>query len=320
MALPCALGRRNLAGGGCAALCRDAEKRASRSSANSSISINQPDGTPYDDPAELSLALSCSGRRGRDRHHHAADALCLWRLWRARPRLPGSAASSMTPSAISASSSALHPLCRDNPLQQARHIAAFAPRRHHGTADRGDCRVGSTRYFSARSTSTSPSRPRKSTTASPGRASGRSNICSSKFDLSPRWCAIHATHMTEAETQRSRPIRRDCRPVPDHRSQSGRRHFPGRSLPRCKGRNCHRLRQPHHRESRRKTCASSNIPSACAIAPAMYLADGPGRSTGRRLYDAVACRGRQGHGAARRRHRAGPSRRYLPCSMPTIPL
>ena len=42
--------------------------------------------------------------------------------------------------------------------------------------------------------------------------------------LDARWCLIHATHMTEAETQRPGIERRRRRPLPDHRSQSRRRH------------------------------------------------------------------------------------------------
>ena len=44
---------------------------------------HQPDGTPYADPAEMSLRCLAAAEAGGDRHHHAADALCLWRLRRA---------------------------------------------------------------------------------------------------------------------------------------------------------------------------------------------------------------------------------------------
>ena len=43
---------------------------------------HQPDGTPYANPAELSLALPRRGRDGGNRHHPAADALQPWRLRR----------------------------------------------------------------------------------------------------------------------------------------------------------------------------------------------------------------------------------------------
>ena len=44
---------------------------------------HQPDGTPYANPAEMSLRCMAAADGCRDRHHGAADALCLWRLRRA---------------------------------------------------------------------------------------------------------------------------------------------------------------------------------------------------------------------------------------------
>ena len=120
----------------------------------------------------------------------------------------------------------------------------------------------------ARSISMSPSRRRKWTTASPGRASGRSTVCSMNFEVSPRWCAIHATHMTPDETRAAGAKRRRRRPLPDDRSQSRRRHLPGRPF----------LMQAAPSPSaptaisasaRPRICASSNIRSVCATAPAM---------------------------------------------------
>ena len=45
-----------------------------------------------------------------------------------------------------------------------------------------------------------------------------------------RWCLVHATHMTAEETQRLATSRRGRRPLPDHRGQPRRRHFPARAF------------------------------------------------------------------------------------------
>ena len=50
---------------------------------------HQPDGTPYDEPAEMSLALHLGGGAGGHRHHHAADALQLMAASAASQRMPG---------------------------------------------------------------------------------------------------------------------------------------------------------------------------------------------------------------------------------------
>jgi formimidoylglutamate deiminase len=45
-----------------------------------------------------------------------------------------------------------------------------------------------------------------------------------------RWCLVHATHLTPAETLGLARERRGRRPVPDHRGQPRRRRLPGRAL------------------------------------------------------------------------------------------
>ncbi len=86
----------------------------------------------------------------------------------------------------------------------------------------------------ARSTSMSPSRRARSRTASNGRARGRSNGCSPMRRVDERWCLIHATHMTEAETKpmakaaQSPAYARSPRPI------SATARFPGRALRRRK--------------------------------------------------------------------------------------
>ena len=49
-------------------------------------------------------------------------------------------------------------------------------------------------------------------------------------DVDARWCLIHATHMTDAETDAHGRERRGRRPLPDHRGQSRRRHLPGAAV------------------------------------------------------------------------------------------
>ena len=62
-----------------------------------------------------------------------------------------------------------------------RYSTPFAPRRDGGGDRRRSCRSRT----AARSTSTSPNRPRKSKTASPGAAGGRSNICWTRCRWTP---------------------------------------------------------------------------------------------------------------------------------------
>ena len=54
--------------------------------------------------------------------------------------------------------------------------------------------------------------------------------------IDKRWCLIHATHMTDDETQRLAHVRRGRGLVPAHRRQSRRRHFQRRIVPCRQGR------------------------------------------------------------------------------------
>ena len=65
-----------------------------------------------------------------------------------------------------------------------------------------------------------------------------------QFDVSSRWCAIHATHMTADETQRLAKSGAIAGPVPHNRSKSGRWHFSGGHLHEAGRGDCHRQRQP----------------------------------------------------------------------------
>ena len=60
--------------------------------------------------------------------------------------------------------------------------------------------------------------------------------------VDPRWCLIHATHMTADETRRAGADRRGRRPLPDHRGQSRRRHLQRPRVPR-RGRALRRRRR-----------------------------------------------------------------------------
>ena len=72
-----------------------------------------------------------------------------------------------------------------------------------------------------RSTSMPPSRSRRSRTASPGAAGGRSTGCST-MAAGQGWCLIHCTHMTPGGASPARRERRGRRPLPDDRGQSRR--------------------------------------------------------------------------------------------------
>ncbi len=134
-----------------------------------------------------------------------------------------------------------------------------------------------------------------------------------------RWCAIHATHMTEAETAGLARLRRRSpafarRPKPILATASSRPI--ASSAPEWCHR--HRLRQPYFGDRPPKTCASSNIPNACATAPATSWPDGPGQSTGRRLFDAALGGGAQA--MAQPVGAIAPGLRAISaCSMPIIP-
>ena len=67
----------------------------------------------------------------------------------------------------------------------------------------------------------------------------------SLFELSPRWCLIHATHMNETETAAAGEERRRRRSLSDHRGEPRRRHLQRRAVPRRGRRHGARLRQPH---------------------------------------------------------------------------
>ena len=108
-------------------------------------------------------------------------------------------------------------------------------------------------------------------------------------EVDRRWCLIHATHMTDAETDGLRE-RRGRRPVPDHRSQSRRRHVCRAPLSRRRRPLRHRLRFQRADRRRRR------------IAPArIFAAPGAPRAQrarqGQRLDRAAGCSTRLAGGA-----------------------
>ena len=169
------LGPEDLAGGRRAALCRDAEKRLlDRRRIPVSASTSRT-------ARPMTIRPNCRCAALRRPSRPASPSPCCRRstpmaALAASRRLPGQRRFINDADRYLRILEQLHAACRDNPLAQARHLAAFAARRHHGTPERGHRRARPPRYGSARSIFMLPSRPRKSTTASPGRASGRSNI------------------------------------------------------------------------------------------------------------------------------------------------
>ncbi len=75
-------------------------------------------------------------------------------------------------------------------------------------------------------------------------------------DVDRRWCLIHATHMTDAETDGFAAQRRGRRPLPDHRGQSRRRHLCRRPLPRRRRPLRHRLGFQRADRRRRRVAAA----------------------------------------------------------------
>ena len=110
-----------------------------------------------------------------------------------------------------------------------------------------------------------------------------------------RWCLIHATHMTERRDRRLGRERRGRRPVPDHRSQSRRRHLRRAPLPRCRRPLRHRLR--FQRADRRRRRAAAARIFAAPGAPRAQRARPGRRLDRRRLFDEALRGGAQALGA-----------------------
>ena len=105
-------------------------------------------------------------------------------------------------------------------------------------------------------------------------------------DVDARWCLIHATHMTEAETDAAWRRRRGRRALPDHRGQSRRRHVSRPAIP-CEWRPL-RHRLGFQRADRR---ARRTAPARIFAAPAASPAQCPGARRAART--AARCSTRQ---------------------------
>ena len=107
-----------------------------------------------------------------------------------------------------------------------------------------------------------------------------------------KWCLIHATHMDEGETRRSRPLGRGRRALSDHGSQSGRWNLQrGRLYPR---RRALRRRQRFQRlDWRRRRIAPARICAEAAGAGAQRLRAARQRHAGRTMLEAIWSGGAQ---------------------------
>ena len=138
-------------------------------------------------------------RRGRDRHRHdaAAGLLCARRFRRR--------AADRRAAALHLRHRRLRAAVRGEPRRRLRASTGanigIAPHSLRAVTPEELAAVARARAATGRSTSTPPSRCGRSRPASRGRAGGRSNGCSTNADVDPRWCLIHATHMTDAETE-----------------------------------------------------------------------------------------------------------------------
>jgi len=249
---------------------------------------NQPDGTPYADPAELSLRCLAAA----DQASIAITmlpTLYAYGGFGGQSPVPGQRRFINDAGRYARILERLHPLCRDNPLRrlgisphslravttelltdviaELDRLDTAAPIHIHiaeQTKEVDDCLAWSGR------------RPVE--------------YLAEHFALSPRWCAIHATHMTEAETvglARSGTIAGLC---PTTEANLGDGIFPANRFLAAKGAiaigsdshitvsPAEDLRQLEY--SQRLRDRARNV-----------LADAPGHSTGRRLFDAALAGG-----------------------------
>ena len=72
-----------------------------------------------------------------------------------------------------------------------------------------------------------------------------------RFDVDERWCLVHATHLNDGETLRSRGLGRGRVPLPQYRGQPRRRPVPAGALPARRRQDGDRLRQPGDDQSLR---------------------------------------------------------------------
>ena len=273
---------------------------------------HRPDGRALRRPADAELGAGRRGRRRRHRPDAAAGAVRARRLRAAgAARRPAplrhrcrSGAARCTRAERSGRPRASTPAWRS---------IRCAPRRPASIATLADAprRRG-------RSTSTSPSRPPRSTTAWPPPARGRSNGWRRAAPLDARWQLVHATHAHAGRDRRRGAQRRRRGHLPDHRSQPRRR--PGRPAGLAGRRACRwpRLGQPGLPRLARRT-ALARIRPAPDLAPTQRRC----RADGRAVHRGAPVRRALAGGAAAAGLRAlGPAAARAPicwCSTPTTP-
>ena len=186
---------------------------------------HQPDGAPYDEPATMSLAI-------HEAAGEAGIALTLlpvvymqagWMAARLRARSDGSRS---TRTAGRGSRNRLDRSFADDPDRQlglAVHSVRAVPpagdhRRGGGDAWRDP--------VPCRSISTSPSSPRRSTTAWSASAGGHGSCSRDVAEVDHSWCLVHGTHLTEDGDRRGGRTPGRDRTVPEHGGRSRRRHLP----------------------------------------------------------------------------------------------
>ena len=245
---------------------------------------NQPDGTPYADPAELSLrCLAAADQAGIA--ITMLPTLYAYGGFGGQSPVPGQRRFINDADRYLRILEKLHSACRDHPLRQLgisphslRAVTAELLAEVIAELDRLDTRAPIHIHIAEQTKEVDDCLA----------WSGKRPVeyLMSKFALSSRWCAIHATHMTEAETEgfaRSGMIAGLC---PTTEANLGDGIFPADRFLATKGAisigsdshitvsPAEDLRQLEY--SQRLRDRARNV-----------LADGPGQSTGRRLFDAA---------------------------------
>ena len=157
---------------------------------------HQPDGSPYDEPAAMSLALHEAALEAGIALDPAAGRLHAGRASTAARWTARSAASRSIPTAGRGCRPAWtgrSPTTRTG--ASAWPCTRFAPCRRPRSPP--PCRPLASSPASCRSTSTWPSSRRRSTTASSGSAADRWTLLSEAAELDHSWCLVHGTHLTD---------------------------------------------------------------------------------------------------------------------------
>ncbi len=152
-------------------------------------------------------------------------------------------------------------------------------------------------------------------TALPGAGGGRSNCCSRRAEVDERWCLIHATHMTQAETVRLARSGAVAGLCPITEANLGDGIFPADAFVRCRRALRRRLRFQCADRRGGRTAHAGIFPAPGAPRP-QCDGDGGGALDRHRLVRRGACRRRAG-ARCPGRHRRGQPRRSWSASMPS---